>query len=213
MATVLNNGEIFIHIPRCGGTSIFYACGKRFLVPDYPFNHQHLTYNTIKQLAVVYSNKPFITQVRNPYDRFLSYFNYLKSVIADNIASNIKIDCDLKSLQLLSRIDISMFVNTIINKDFRNKFVVAVEECRGGKGLRGLTDPSLCYNTQTTWTEGCDNLTVFKLEDKTIWKYLDCEEEKLHTSEYIEEDELSSDHKRIVYNYYKQDFLEYGYEP
>ena len=95
--------SIFIHIPRCGGTSVENALidDRCFFTKDampnilnlnYPLNH--CTLEDIKKSRVLHPNfKKFysFTFVRNPFDRLVSEFFYLKPKLklSDDIKSGL----------------------------------------------------------------------------------------------------------------------------
>jgi len=79
----LKNNFIFYHIPKCGGTSISNLMGDIKSNID-GLNHTHLTYLESKKLFEKknlvewfnYSEK--FAVVRNPNDRAISFFKYIK---------------------------------------------------------------------------------------------------------------------------------------
>ena len=60
----------FIHIPKCGGTSVLNQIRK---LPKYKWN---IKYGTHSGCDVAEDFNNFIVQVRNPYERFLSAYHH-----------------------------------------------------------------------------------------------------------------------------------------
>ena len=77
---ILNNSK-FIHIPKCGGTSIQGALWKIGCITDFnqtfvgcPIHHGHLFASQMPE-----DNKPCFTFVRNPITWWLSFYHWNKS--------------------------------------------------------------------------------------------------------------------------------------
>jgi|TARA_R110000822_G_scaffold310170_1_gene441703 uncharacterized protein YjbK len=67
---------VFIHIPKCGGTSVRQSLREVGFDSGYPGHHTMK--ESIEELSS-FKVKEFIVQVRNPYDRMCSAFNYMHS--------------------------------------------------------------------------------------------------------------------------------------
>ena len=84
------NKLIFIHIPKCGGTSIenslnFIEKGKYWGFDkkiskklNFPHELQHMTYNAYKKLIKNFKDYKIFTIVRNPFDRAISLYKDTK---------------------------------------------------------------------------------------------------------------------------------------
>lgn len=88
MPLLLKHKHIFIHIPKCGGSSIeekFQEIGDRPIFKNGSIavinNHtpQHCTYLELKKLNMIPEDYKVFTVVRHPFDRFISEFNYRKT--------------------------------------------------------------------------------------------------------------------------------------
>ena len=71
----LFNNISFIHIGKCGGTTI-----RTTIVEDYNFVKYHLQRN-------YKNNENYIIWIRNPIKRFVSAFYYVKNVINTDISN------------------------------------------------------------------------------------------------------------------------------
>ena len=67
-------GLIYVHIPKCGGSSV-----KKALLPYYDFPPGHYSANTYREALGEhdYSNLHRFTVVRNPWDRLVSAYFYV----------------------------------------------------------------------------------------------------------------------------------------
>lgn len=87
MPLFLKNKVCFIHIPKCGGTSVTSTfehslsdppifIDKNFKEDDCFLNHspQHSSYIELKSLNLIPKDFEVISFVRNPYERFLSEY-------------------------------------------------------------------------------------------------------------------------------------------
>ncbi len=75
---ILSNYFVFIHFPKTGGTFFRELCRKYApskwevkIVEDHP---------TINDIPAEYKNLPILGFVRNPFDWYVSWYNYLKSI-------------------------------------------------------------------------------------------------------------------------------------
>lgn len=85
-----NNLLLFIHIPKCGGSSIeallkknsqhmsiFYADEKH----EFPCNPQHFQYDLLRHLTPDIENTPSFAVVRHPLLRVISEYKYRQSLL------------------------------------------------------------------------------------------------------------------------------------
>lgn len=210
--------KIFIHIPKCGGYSVFHAWIHS--KPDYlrqfaGINSQtwkrgmsvegvrppkknkdkgslivnlHSTYDRYKML---YPDYKYYTQVRNPYERWKSMWKHLRN------AGLVEKEFYPWTLYCMKYLPKGNFIDCIDRHD--------LWESAPQMELDMLFYPM--------WTYIREEVEVHKLEEKTIWNALDLEEEHSNKSRkyYAEFDHLD-EIKRFVYKFYKQDFIQFGYE-
>lgn len=96
---------IYIHIPKCAGTSF----KKHFIA----FGHKTLLEISDKVNIKDYT---LLTVVRNPYDRFISAFYYLK-----NNGSFDKKNLNLKNKFMT--LNLKEFINSLYNEFLQNKLI------------------------------------------------------------------------------------------
>lgn len=168
----------FIHIPKCGGTSVFTQIKK--LKPGrwerYP--GAHATIKTLNKQDLFFNE--YLIQVRNPYDRFISAFHHQQT-----------------RKEIKDRVSLEKFLQYLIDdniKDYKDK---------------GL------LRRQINWLDESKNMKIFKLEEKTIWQYLQTIDTSIiekHSKPFTDEKiKLTKEQKKIIYTYYKQDFERFGY--
>jgi hypothetical protein len=68
----------FVHIPKAGGSSIWKMLGQNVLKPEKPYKIERYGWHQIYDDIVTDSNIITFTISRNPYDRCVSAFYYLK---------------------------------------------------------------------------------------------------------------------------------------
>ena len=210
--------KIFIHIPKCGGYSVFHSWlasrpkymeqfvgaasltwkrgmsveGRRPPKKDKDKGtliiNLHATYDRYKML---YPNYKYYTQVRNPYERWKSMWKHLRNA---GLVEKEFYPWTLYCMKYLPKGD---FLNCIDRPD--------LWESAPQMELDMLFYPQ--------WTYIREEVEVHKLEDKTIWKALNLQEMHSNKSrKYYAEFDHVNEIKGFVYNYYKLDFEQFGYE-
>lgn len=185
MLILKENNLAFVHIPKCGGTSVTVQVRK------YDKEHWDWIEGTHTPPKLILSNgheiENWFFQVRNPYARFVSAYHHLQRWLTTWTWPVEQI-----LLHLVEDADVNLWP---MEKGFR-----------------------ILFRPQVYWY--VDNMPFFKLEEKTIWTFLqengfpDIQEK---TSNYnpLEKEEqivLTDKQKEIVYNFYKQDFETFGYD-
>jgi len=164
----------FVHIPKCGGTSVTSQIRK--LKKDWiEIEGIHTSPKRILDLG--YDVKGWIFQVRNPYTRFVSAYNQL-----------------IKEIKSISLSDILNYMT-----DEPDANLLSLEK----KGHRIL------FRKQSYWY--ISNMPFFKLEEKSIWSYLNLKEAISNSNSIKNKIELNDKQKEVIYNFYKEDFLTFGY--
>ena len=69
-------------------------------------------------------------------------------------------------------------------------------------------DPSMLTKPQWIWLR--PGVEIHRLEDKTIWKALDIQEDKKNVSQ-SRPYEWTDKNKELIYEYYKKDFEDFNY--
>ena len=200
---------IYVHIPKCGGTSVRKAMQERipgkhldrtwihgyktFIAPN--LWNQHATYD---QYALTYRDFSYCTQVRNPYTRFesmwkhciriglttLDFYDWAQRTIDGLALGNWEEACDKDKEEL------------ILGYYYRNDI------------------PSLLFQPQWRWVRS--PVKVFKLEEMTIWDYLKLT--PIHRNNSAESPKLegkdilwSTSLREKVYEVYQEDFRKFRY--
>lgn len=205
---------IFIHIPKCAGTSIEKYLGmattkqlfsyKKVKDTDLTISNpdwdtlnrppQHLKAYQLKQLLPndVFANFYKFSVVRNPYDRFVSEFSYI------NDAPN------EKTAEFMFP-SISKFIDAVLPLSEKDK----VE----------LFDGHLDYQCDYIYIDRqCAVDQIFKFEDfeqckDYLKKRTNISADFPHSrASSISPVTLSDDDKTKLYNYYEEDFRLFGYE-
>jgi len=195
---------IFIHIPKNAGSSIkkYLLGNESFEKLDRPWKHKTI-FDIKKSNLDIYNNYNKFAIVRNPYDRMVSWFSYLKKYRLDNdllntYAYNSKID----SYEIVETVKapIDEFRNWILNP-YANFNDAAVK-------LQLLKN-------QYEWID--ESVTILKYEniDKELSNFFNKKIElpkindtsKFSTMDYYDRKSLD-----IVYDRYKQDFKKFNYK-
>ena len=192
---------IFIHIPKNAGTSI----EAHFLNRGFNFQpEKHATIHEIKKMFPgVYNSHNKFTIIRNPYDRMISWYYYLK-------------ECK----DILEENDIP----TLLSEPSLSSSVVQTKSIIDVKFKEWIKNPFSFYpkppfnhylDPQHTWID--ETVTVLKFENlqKEVNKFFDKNIELKVFNKTKHENYLNYYDKEtldIVYNKYKEDFKKYNYK-
>jgi hypothetical protein len=168
---------VFIHIPKTGGRSITQNC----------------FHNQFGQCADWYKYRgynKFITQVRNPYDRWESMYWHLKRHKEFEYDFN---NWTIKTIIVQCQGAVNM------NKYFDRK---GKDEL---KSLYMIMGKPMWY-----WIDR--EVEVHKLEEETIWKRLGIKERKRNVGRNRKEVTWSDEAQSMFTRYYERDFKQFGYD-
>ena len=201
---------VFIHIPKCGGTSIRKAIQKKvggthrnrtwlntrktFIKPN--LWNQHATYD---QYALTYRDYTYCTQVRNPYTRFESMW---KHCIRVGLTTQEFYDWGNRTIDGLAV------------GDWEEACDKEKQELILGYYYNRNDIPSLLFQPQWRWVRS--PVKVFKLEDMTIWDYIKLppiHENNSHKDTRVtsRDIEWSQELREKVYEVYREDFRKFRY--
>ena len=205
---LLNKSIFFIHIPNCGGSSVFRTLqSHRFIEYKVPNTHDSISNYLNKNITA----DIFFTQIRNPYLRFYSQYHFMIEWINKRIKGELSlkgrtIEYYNRLLNYLIKIEFEGYVNFLIDLDKRNEFFEEFDNI-GHLAFQRIVD---FLNEKV-------NLKVFKLEDGNIWSFI---KKMGYNVEYTFHEKKSSyrtvsynsELSEIVYNYFKEDFIKYNYQ-
>jgi len=227
---------IFVHIPKSAGTSVshyFHDSSQK----KKPGMHDDI-HQIKKTYPDLYESYKKFSIVRNPYDKMVSWFFYLKShedicidilQFSDNIKSfyknrstSFKKGDSLDFLEFNAWIkDFSVFqiaINKLVDfyEDLASKvaLIPSAHKIENISGKRWLGDGNSFLNPQHTWLD--DTVKVIKFENinKELSDFFKMEinlpykNESNHNHYSTYYNEESLD---IVYNKYKEDFEKFNY--
>ena len=199
MIKIKNTNYIFIHIPKCGGTSIIHALKKTNRI-DGVIGSAHS-----KASDYLNSNKTYVTTVRNPYNRFFSYYHFLiewskKRVDGKLPLKGRTIEQYKRRIKIMKEIKFEGWVYSLLNKNKINNLI------------KEYYIPQHAFTLQYDWIKDANKLSIHKLEEQTIWKFLNLT--KLHSkkSTYKTTKGYTKEQAEIVYKYYQKDFDYFKYK-
>jgi len=199
MIKIKNTNYIFIHIPKCGGTSIIHALKKTNRI-DGVIGIAHS-----KVSDYLNSNKTYVTTVRNPYNRFFSYYHFLiewskKRVDGKLPLKGRTIEQYKRIIKIMKEIKFEGWVYSLLNKNKINNLI------------KEYYIPQHAFTLQYDWIKDANKLSIHKLEEQTIWKFLNLT--KLHSkkSTYKTTKGYTKEQAEIVYKYYQKDFDYFKYK-
>ena len=199
MIKIKNTNYIFIHIPKCGGTSIIHTLKKTNRI-DGVIGSAHS-----KVSDYLNSNKTYVTTVRNPYNRFFSYYHFLiewskKRVDGKLPLKGRTIEQYKRIIKIMKEIKFEGWVYSLLNKNKINNLI------------KEYYIPQHTFTLQYDWIKDANKLSIHKLEEQTIWKFLNLT--KLHSkkSTYKTTKGYTKEQAEIVYKYYQKDFDYFKYK-
>jgi len=193
---------IFCHIPKTGGTSINTAFGWSFFYKS-PSSHRNLVIGTDHKITdkCLHPNCFIFAFVRNPYDRFVSYYNFLKN------KGGMYGDIFWEPREMAEH-------NKNVIGETKNISEFLRQENLEKKMMEHTASVMV---PQHVWLpNGAD--FIGKLENldndfKTLTSILKKDLDLPHVNKSIKEaTELDKEEKQIIYEFYKRDFELYGYD-
>ena len=179
---------LYIHIPKTAGISM-----KRFLNKKYqtPIFEGHFTCSQMKAKAILnnYDYEKIITTVRNPYERLVSVYLFLK-------------DKSKEYIHLYKGTDLNVVFKDFTFEQFINFFLK--QNCLNYHYMN-----TYMFLPQKTWLDTNDNIETYKLEN--LNKYFNLEHFNKAAIDYQWEKYYTEDLKEIVNTFYKEDFKYFNY--
>jgi len=205
----------FIHIPKCGGSSISAAFRHGEKGPNksnpndpwspwYPVN-AHSTYRRAVKNKVA-QPETWFTTVRNPYSRFHSWYYYQIAWHKKRINGELKMKAFTveemqRQVDLLEQTGIK---DTLLNLD----------------EILAQGVPNQIGQPQYVWIDGCENIRWFKLEEiEKLYEWLHemgCDVEYSHVKKNPKkltwQEEFDDEMIEYVQKRYAIDFEKFGYD-
>lgn len=203
-----NHNIIFIHPPKCGGSSITETLKKGKYIGDRVDDGAHQSIAQMNNAEFI-ADEYFVT-VRNPYDRFYSYYHFAIEWDKKRIRGELPLKAPSVQwledrVKILEEMKFDGFVNLLTDDDKRLEFTRK-------HLLKGAFKP------QIHWFDGQTKkpVKIFKIEEGTVWKYLqkkgyEVQPNHIKKSTYKTEP-YTQEQKDIVYDYFIDDFTKLGYE-
>ena len=213
----------FIHIPKCGGTSVSTAYLKILAKKEKPIsrltyaqkswsagleaktsriigrdNSRQTLYNmhaSYDKYYPVYRDYKFITQVRNPITRFASIWKHLSSI---DLVDTSFVKWVPRAIGALRE---GHWAKSLDNHEQYIQMLSCVNP---------MFDASLLLKHQFLYVAGGE-VEVHKLEEGTIWEAAGLIKRHENNSAPIWKGEWTKENKILVRDYYERDFEKFGY--
>jgi hypothetical protein len=222
MALMLANNECFIHIPKCGGASVWesFKPGMANFV-QYQEEQKGIqrhelrkTHEKIKEIQHLIKPLRWLVQVRNPLTRFLSGYNYLINTFYGQGERFPQIDTE--DLEYANNLTFEAYINCLTDEEARIDLFMWFDRIRGK--IRSLSDVTLAFERQISWYEYAEApVAIFKLENKSLEQYfidlgyIHIMQEKKTSVPLITVNELNDEQRQAIRNYFIKDYVALGY--
>ena len=198
----------FVHIPKCGGTSIRQSLLYSGFYTGQP---GHRTDTQHKKLDSHCRFDIYIAQVRNPYERIISSYNFMHRQYH-------KYDGLVKK-EIYERhihYELNDWIKLLV--DDGEEYFHAADPIKDG-----MNHPRYCCKPQNWWIR-LEETKTFKIEEQTIWGFFnDCDMDvpKFHsrkshpvaTNPVLKtRNDLNKESITIINLRYKEDFRRFNYE-
>ncbi len=204
----------FIHIPKTSGMNFkkhlkenrHHAVGyPKLPSPRFMYIHQPISYWV--ENGTVPQQYQWITIVRNPYSRLVSWYYFLKQTTIDPVSG--KHIADPRSTDLISNFET---FDEFVNENVLGLVTGGVrwEEFKKGGGLWRM------WWTQSKFLEGDHKVKIFhiedlsELEDFVGFKFAHTRHNNSFHNPW--QDYYTEETKDVVYERYREDFENFGYD-
>lgn len=223
----IKRNMIYIHIPKCGGTTVTQQYRKYITENDFEkfyVKRGHITYDALIKSNLL--DKEFIqdsfiwTTVRNPYALMYSFYIYERDQ-PSNSTQLFRLEAKEKSFKEFT----FWFLTTYYNMNQQEKITYITDKYCQHHGVNNGHD---IFYGQHYWlcddnNKLYDNIKIFKLEDydenydkiaENIGLTIDKKRENVssNTVNKSYRKHYDDDLKEFVYNHFKRDFELFNYE-
>lgn len=205
--------EYFIHIPKCGGTSVrdqlILTKHSRKLSLETIETGNHSKYDEIGKLVDLETSN-FIVSVRHPVGRFLSAYNFLMDIDTRKIEQQTdlpeqEMQFYTARLEKMKSLGINGFVALLRDLNKRQEIYDI--------WYTGYPEPHFkwAFEPQVDWIAGIPetNIKSFKIETQEIFEYLNIAYGSSKIKQYNRS--TSEENKQAIYEYFSDDFKRFGY--
>ncbi|MEZ9552417.1 sulfotransferase family 2 domain-containing protein [Vibrio breoganii] len=188
---------IYVHIPKTAGNgllgSLFGCKGTGHNILDEYIRYDREKFNKYYKFTVV----------RNPYNRFVSAFNYLKSGGAN------KHDRKVMKPLLSSYDDVNSFIEALKNDELLCMQVLNY--------VHFIPQKNFLYTQEYRWNHSIDHIGKQEELEKTFNHLSDIfgiqnKKLKISNATPFYDSNLTLESKEFIYSYYEEDFKLLGYE-
>jgi len=215
---VTTNKKIgYIHIPKCGGTSVFLAFDKlgreKEDIPwsPWPIAKTHAKYVNIENKLDLHPEIWF-TSIRNPYARFHTWYYFIQEWDKKRLNGELPLKGQTEE-SLQYRID---FYSNHSPKEVLKKFdnLLSTKENKLKHAVSNIS------TLQYAWVKDCPNIKIFKLEKiNEMWDWLknigcpvDYTHAKKNDNKLGSWQDFDEETLLLIQKRWADDFEKFGYE-
>ena len=183
---------IFIHIPKTAGTSIKNYFGMKTPKDIEPLKQHDTVYDIKEKIPIKYKSYSKFTIVRNPYDRMVSWFHYLK--IKTNPTNFFTGEVNQEQFEFKKNIDFKQWLKN------PNKYFIYPREL---------------LSVQCNWIDDTVNVLKYENLKNDLENFFKTEIEipHIHNSNHDNYLKYYDDQcLDLVYKEYKKDFKKFNYK-
>jgi len=208
---IVDTDSYFLHIPKCGGTSVRDALIHSYYTKQTP-ELKYLSFHNHSKAedlvsAIDINTSKFILSVRHPIGRFLSAYNFLIDIDIRNIEHDDENAQFYKTRKgYLEKIGFGGFADLLADKEARK----SVKQTYFNTS--DLTHFDWAFQLQSSWVKDVpkSNVIAYKIEQNDIFEELDIPLHRSKMKSYNRS--IGLDNKDKIYKYFEKDFDRFRYQ-